>query len=308
MFSQLLSIAALLASVLAVEHKDMPSFYTKNPYIAELTPDNFNDYVYKTNYTTAVEFYAPWCGYCAQFRNDFKKAAKAANDFVQFGAVDCNQESNRQLCSEYRIEGFPTVLVFRPPKFDPSDPADSARRRHSSESYTKERAAKPLIEMVKGRVKNYVRRVSADRIEGFLDMSGSSHNKTLLISDRQTTSPMYKAIAIDFLNSIDFGYMNELSGENRQAAIDAIPELGANFTAPKLVVLSHEEGTVLYDGPMDKKSISLYLTRFGTAHEGPASEKGAMIKSLIQGKVKSFKDYRKKLAKAARQDPVKDEL
>jgi len=61
-----------------------------------------------------VEFYAPWCGHCKHLKPQFEAAAqqiKEAGLDAILVAVDA--EANRALAQKYKIEGFPTIKVFK---------------------------------------------------------------------------------------------------------------------------------------------------------------------------------------------------
>ena len=113
------------------------NFYDASPHIIELTPKSFDKVVHRTNYTTVVEFYAPWCGYCKLLKNIMKKAAKNLDGIVQVASVNCDLAKNKQLCAQYRVEGFPTLMVFRPPKVDLNKQSDNRVKlgNHASEVY-----------------------------------------------------------------------------------------------------------------------------------------------------------------------------
>ncbi len=288
-----------------VSAQDLPSFYSKSKHIAELTPKTFDDVVMHTNHTTVVEFYAPWCKYCQLFRNKYKKASKVASDFVQFAAVDCNKEYNKQLCAKYKIRAFPSVLIFRAPKFTGRPSQDE----HSSEEYKGAREVGPLVETLKGRVKNYAKRVNAKKLESFLDVSKAKHNRALLLTEKSTLSPLFKSLSIDFLGSLDLAHMDI----NRDGAKDAIkkniPELSEKFKAPVLLGISKEEGVKIYEGDMHKKiELSKFLQQFGEPHEGSLSTRGKALRAIIRGKARSFKQYFKLKKKAAKESLKKDEL
>jgi len=63
-----------------------------------------------------VEFYAPWCGHCKNLKPAWISAAKELKGEVNFGAVNCDDASNRDLCSEYGVQGFPTLKYLEPNK------------------------------------------------------------------------------------------------------------------------------------------------------------------------------------------------
>jgi protein disulfide-isomerase-like protein len=60
-----------------------------------------------------VEFYAPWCGHCKNLAPEFKLAATQLKaQGIVLVAVDANEEINKEISSEYGVQGFPTLKVW----------------------------------------------------------------------------------------------------------------------------------------------------------------------------------------------------
>ncbi|KAG7877727.1 hypothetical protein KL925_004851 [Ogataea polymorpha] len=275
------------------------AFYDNSKNIYELTPKSFDDVIYKTNHTSVVEFYAPWCGYCQQFKSHYIKAAQASSDVAQYAAVNCDLPENKKLCNEYRIEGFPTILVFRPPKWTGKI---TKKNGHSSEIYRGERTASKLTEFVKGRVKNYVKRVNARDIASFVAVKDKP--RVLLLTSKTSISPMFKALAIDFLGSLDFGYLtvtDEIKSEvQKHIEVESLPQI---------VVIDRDGSFHKYEGPTARTAIAKFLGSFAEAEDGETSERGTFLKGLKKGLYKSYRDFKKSRAgksKSAKHD--KDEL
>ena len=87
------------------------AMYNKNSGVVDLTPGNFDGKVKSSDGVWIVEFYAPWCGHCRNLAPEYQKAAKALKGVANVGAVDCDQESNKPLCGQYGVQGFPTIKV-----------------------------------------------------------------------------------------------------------------------------------------------------------------------------------------------------
>jgi len=60
-----------------------------------------------------IEFYAPWCGHCKNLAPEFKKAATALkSQGIPLVAIDADASANKEIASQYGVEGFPTLKVW----------------------------------------------------------------------------------------------------------------------------------------------------------------------------------------------------
>lgn len=61
------------------------ALYDSSSDVIELTPNNFDRLVTKSDEIWIVEFYAPWCGHCKNLVPEYKKAARALKvSFILF--------------------------------------------------------------------------------------------------------------------------------------------------------------------------------------------------------------------------------
>ncbi|KAI9062741.1 hypothetical protein FKP32DRAFT_1593405 [Trametes sanguinea] len=68
--------------------------------------------VMKENATSVVAFVAPWCGHCQKMAPEYSAAALGVYPMIPFYAVDCDKQSNKRLCAEQGVQGFPTLKLF----------------------------------------------------------------------------------------------------------------------------------------------------------------------------------------------------
>lgn len=182
-------------------------FYSSNKNIYELDPSSFREVVHNTNYTSIVEFYAPWCGYCKQIKPIFSKVGKFINSeahyAVNVAAINCDEEVNKKLCGDYKIQGFPTIMVFRPPKHQVGK---AKRGKHVPEQYNGARELGPLVEYATHRIKNYVKKIFSIDSEAFNNWINASDglHKVVVLTKSNMISPLLRSLAIDFLDTISF--------------------------------------------------------------------------------------------------------
>ncbi|WPT13493.1 Protein disulfide-isomerase like 2-2 [Picochlorum sp. SENEW3] len=93
-------------------------FYAGSDVI-DLTDSNFHSLVTKGHDMWFVEFYAPWCGHCKNLKPHWVGLAGSVRGKIKVGAVDCTQ--HQQTCSEYGVQGFPTIKFFGSNKDRPED-------------------------------------------------------------------------------------------------------------------------------------------------------------------------------------------
>lgn len=263
-------------------------FYGSNPNIYELTPSNFDKVVHKSNYTTIVEFYAPWCGYCQQLKSSFSKLG----DFVQkdskyainVAAVNCDKAYNKPLCSEYQVTGFPTLKVFRPPKYN-SNNKPTGPTRHAVETYTGKRSFKPILQFLTSRIKNYTRKIHLiEGINKWIKQTDDYRYKVFVVTNSKTVSPLLKTLAIDFLDSVKFGVYFKETGFEATIHIDGedvkLP-MDESESAPIIMLIDTKTKNIIkYNG---KKTTEKHeLSKWITKHTGHSTIEGELSKKDIE--------------------------
>ncbi|KAI0630893.1 hypothetical protein C8Q77DRAFT_1219695 [Trametes polyzona] len=68
--------------------------------------------VMKQNATAVVAFVAPWCGHCQKMAPEYSQGALGVYPMIPFYAVDCDKQSNKRLCAEQGVQGFPTLKLY----------------------------------------------------------------------------------------------------------------------------------------------------------------------------------------------------
>ncbi|XP_047311066.1 protein disulfide-isomerase-like [Impatiens glandulifera] len=88
---------------------------SEQEHVLTLEHSNFTDTLSKHDFVV-VEFYAPWCGHCKQLAPEYEKAASVLSSHdppIVLAKVDANEEANRELATQFQVQGFPTLKIFR---------------------------------------------------------------------------------------------------------------------------------------------------------------------------------------------------
>ena len=64
-----------------------------------------------------IKFYAPWCGHCKRLEPIWNQFSEKRGHQVKIAKVDCTESDNKNLCSNYEIDGYPTLLFIKGNKY-----------------------------------------------------------------------------------------------------------------------------------------------------------------------------------------------
>lgn len=76
-----------------------------------LTDDTFDQTVSNSQLPILVDFWAPWCGPCRFVAPLLKEIAEEKAESLTIGKL--NVDDNPQAAQRYRIEGIPTLILFK---------------------------------------------------------------------------------------------------------------------------------------------------------------------------------------------------
>ena len=79
--------------------------------VLELTDDNFDQEVIKSDKPVLVDFWAEWCMPCRMLAPTINDLAKEFEGKVKVGKVDT--DSNREVSMKFGISAIPTVILFK---------------------------------------------------------------------------------------------------------------------------------------------------------------------------------------------------
>ncbi len=76
----------------------------------QVTDDNFNDLVVKSEVPVLIDFYADWCGPCKVLGPIIDELAEEYSGKALVAKV--NTETNPKLSQHFKIKSIPTMIVF----------------------------------------------------------------------------------------------------------------------------------------------------------------------------------------------------
>ena len=171
--------------------------------------------------------------------------------------MNCDDDANKPLCGQLGIQGFPTLKIVRPKK---------GGGKPSVEDYQGQRTAAGIVEAVKSKINNYVKRVDDKNADDFLS-SNKDAAKAILFSDKGTISSLMMGVAIDFLDVMAVAQVRDKQTKT--------VELFGIEKFPTLVLLpGNGAEAIVYDGEMKKDDIVKFLSQAGEPNQDPAPVKG----------------------------------
>lgn len=89
------------------------ALYDSSSDVVELTPNNFERLVTKSDEVWIVEFFAPWCGHCKNLVPEYKKAARALKVTVELYLLFLNTYCDLINVVRYVGVHLPTAWCLR---------------------------------------------------------------------------------------------------------------------------------------------------------------------------------------------------
>lgn len=151
------------------------------------------------------------------------------------------------------IQGFPTLKIIKP---------GSKPGRPSVEDYKGPRNAKGIVDAVVDKIPNHVKRLQDKDLDAWLSV-GNDTAKAILFSEKGTTTALLRAVAIDFLGTINVAQIR-----NKETV--AVEMFGIS-RFPTLVLLPGGiQDPKVYDGEMKKEAMVTFLSQIMPPNPDPA--------------------------------------
>ena len=158
--------------------------------------------------------------------------------------MNCDDEMNKPFCGKMGVQGFPTLKIVRPTK-KPGKPI--------VEDYQGPRAAKPIVEAVKEKIPNIVKRITDKTLDEWLKESNETA-KAILFSEKGLTSATLKTLAIDFSGLISVAQI-------RNKELAAMKMFGVEKVPTLILLPGGSKEAVTYKGDMKKEDMVEFLSQ-----------------------------------------------
>ena len=81
--------------------------------VINLTDENFEKEVIKSNLPVLVDFWAPWCQPCLMLAPILDKLSEELDGRLKIYKVNIETDNNRDLASRYSIQSIPSMKLFK---------------------------------------------------------------------------------------------------------------------------------------------------------------------------------------------------
>jgi len=246
--------------------------------VHELSARDFTDRVLYSGNATAVVFYAPWCGYCRKLIPEWGGAAKQLAGLARVAAVNCDDDSNKQLCAKYGVQGFPTIKVFQPAKLTDKDFARAQdghalpKRRPKVFSYDGPRDGAGISKFVLGNLRNYVTALGAEDVPQWL--TPQPVPRVLILPGTKYTSSrasaLFRVLSRDYFGTARFATVPRTA-----------KQLGLKPSDESQLVFVGQNGVVPYKGALKKKQVKAFLDKQLQGEQHDAKEEQHDVKEEL---------------------------
>lgn len=142
------------------------------------------------------------------------------------------------------VQGFPTLKIVRPGK---------KAGKPTVEDYQGPRSAKGIVDAVKDKVPNIVKRVNDKNLDEWLQENKDSA-KAILFSDKGVVSATMRALAIDFAGVISVAQIKE-------SEKTAVEKYGVTEFPSLILIPAGSEEPIKHEGKVEKEAMVKFLSQ-----------------------------------------------
>ena len=182
------------------------------------------------------------------------------------------------------VQGFPTLKIVRPSK-RPGKP--------TVEDYQGQRDAKSIVEAVKDKIPNTVKRVTDKNLDEWLESAGDGA-KAILFSEKGLVSATLKTLAVDFAGLIPVAQI-------RKTESAAVEKYGIKKFPTLILLPAGSQEPIIYEGEMKKESMVEFLSQVAPPNPDcpPPNAKSTKPKKDTKKDTKKASKDSSKFAKAS---------
>jgi protein disulfide-isomerase A6 len=183
---------------------------------------------------------------------------------------------NKPFCGQMGVQGFPTLKIVRPGK-KPGKP--------TVEDYQGERSAKGIVNAVKDKVPNSVKRVNDKNLDEWLQENKDSAKAILF---KGIVSATLRALAIDFAGLVSVAQIKK----SEKAAVE---KYGITQYPSLILLQPGSDEPVKFDGKVEKEAMVKFLSQVAPPNPDcpPAKEKKQKAKKDAKNESKSSSKFSK---------------
>ena len=79
--------------------------------VLNVTSENFENEILKSEKTVLIDFYADWCGPCKMMSPIIDKIEEEMKETIKVGKI--NVDENQDLEMEYGVKSIPTIIILK---------------------------------------------------------------------------------------------------------------------------------------------------------------------------------------------------
>jgi len=255
------------------------ALYDKRGPVKLLGDDNFRSEVIKGasgESAWLVQFFAPWCGHCKALAPKYKAVAKELKGQISVAAVNCDESNS--VCTEFGVEGFPTVNFFKggsPTHYNGAREKEALLEFVRKESGVDTRndgsgSASDLSSVMTLSFKKVWQFLHLDPKPSVIFFGGGSLKETpkwlntIAMNYKESVEDMKKRGGKHRKTSVAFGYVPAPDGDNpseEQMSIAKRFKLRNPDDLPAILLLNPEDKTgsgkyIVYDGDLDVRPLA----------------------------------------------------